>query len=118
MKITWKHFTLKHYIRYVRRQNKHLQHMHAFVFAGTITGLLATFIMYTDYGFWHERYDSDEVIAAKKEAEVKLASPGATFTDFFSEAKVRLSAIGTSNLLEGKETYVNTGESDASTSQK
>ena len=34
--------------------------MYGFIFAGSITALIAGFILYTDYGFWHERYQRSD----------------------------------------------------------
>jgi hypothetical protein len=105
MKLRLKNFTIEHYIRYVRRQSKHMQHMHAFAFAGIVTGLIAIFILYTDYGFWHEQYRSDDIVAAQN---AQIQSPGAAVASFFSEAKSRFGSIrsSSSTLFTGTETYV------------
>lgn len=107
MKWKWKNLTLEHYIRRMRRQSKHVQHMHAFVFAGTITGLIAIFILYGDYGFWHETYTSDDLVVEQAQDSFDPESPGESMARFFREAKERFDAIGSSgsSLLEGKETY-------------
>lgn len=103
MKLKWHHLTPEHYLRHVRRQSKHIQHVHAFVFAGSITGLIAFFILYTDYGFWHEKY----VAESAQQEVVPIESPGQSLGSFFKEAKERFNAIGTAapTLLEGKEVY-------------
>lgn len=99
-------FTIRHYLRHVRRQSKHVQHIHAFVFAGAITALIAGYILYTDYGFWHETYRAENTIVAE-EPVFNPESPGESFVHFFQEAKERFGSIGKagSGLLEGKETY-------------
>ena len=104
MEFILKHFTLKYYLRYVRRQSKHVQHIHALVFAGTITGLIAVFILYTDYGCWHETYVADDLLVGE---EAKMESPSESMADFFREAKERFGSIGkaSGNLLEGKVEY-------------
>lgn len=103
----WKNLTPEHYIRHMRRQSKHVQHMHAFIFAGAITTLIAAFILYTDYGFWHETYVSDDLVVEQADPSFNPESPGESIMSFFREAKERFSAIGSSSasLLEGKETY-------------
>jgi len=65
--------------------------MYAGSVAGIITALFVAYILYTDYGFWHERYVSGEEI---KENEVyKMQSPKETFFDFISQTKSRLDGI-------------------------
>lgn len=103
MKFLLKNFTLRHYIRHVRKQSKHVQHVHAFIFAGAITAVIAGFILYTDYGFWHERYVAEE----ETEESFDPKSPAESFAGFWAEAGKRFNLIGAkgANLLEGKETY-------------
>jgi hypothetical protein len=105
MKFVFKNFTLHHYVRYMRRQSKHVQHLHAMVFAGMVTSLIAGFILYTDYGFWHETYRRapDEGVPIGAEP-VPL---GESFGKFLVEAKEKFGAIGNAGagLLEGKEIY-------------
>jgi hypothetical protein len=106
MKIRWNNFTPEYYIRHVRRQSKHVQHIHALVFAGVITSTIAGFILYTDYGFWHERYERPP------ETPAEPVPTSQSFGDFWQEAKVKFSQIGSSgaDLLEGKEVYKKEGE--------
>lgn len=107
MKLKWKNFTLEHYIRTMRRQSKHVQHMHAFVFAGAITGAIAFFILYTDYGFWHETYVADDLLVEQAEPSFNPESPGESFMRFLREAKEKFGEIGSSSssLFEGKQVY-------------
>ena len=110
MKFTLKNLSLRHYLRHVRRQNSHIQHVHAFAFAGIITALIAAFILYTDYGFWHERYQANDglvVVDDPNTMSFDSAAPASSFGNFWAEAKARFTSIGSSsaNLLEGKETY-------------
>lgn len=111
MKFHLKNFTLRHYLRHVRRQNQHIQHLHAVAFAGMITALIAGFILYTDYGFWHETYRAEDDLVAVEPA-VPSKSPSESFGDFFNEAKVRFNSIGSAgaDLFEGKETYTKDSE--------
>lgn len=106
MKLLLKNFTLKHYLRHVRRQNKHIQHLHAVAFAGIITALIAGFILYTDYGFWHETYRSDDLLVELEEQKEQQLS-SRSFSGFLMEAKVRFSAIGSAgaDFFEGTESY-------------
>ncbi|MDB5260080.1 MAG: hypothetical protein JWN37_311 [Candidatus Nomurabacteria bacterium] len=99
---------LTKYVRHIRRQSKHMQHMHAFIFAGIITAIVAGIILYTDYGFWHETYIGESAPAVTQET---AAPPGEVFSNFWSEARSQFSNIGssTASLIEGKETYQSTG---------
>jgi hypothetical protein len=108
MKLQLKNFTLRHYIRYMKRQNKHIQHMHAAVFAGAVTALIAFFILYTDYGFWHETYRSSDALVATDPSYI-AESPTQSLGSFWQEAREQFGKIGSSsaNLLEGKESYSN-----------
>lgn len=106
MRFLLKNFTFRQYVRYIRRQNKHVQHVHAFAFAGIITSLLAGVILYTDYGFWHERYVAEDALMVEEQA-FDPESPGESLGRFFAEVKSRFGSIkdpGTP-FLEGRETY-------------
>ena len=106
MKINFKNWSLKGYIKYLRKQNKHIQRVHAVLFAGIITAFIAFFILYTDYGFWHERYNRQDDVVATTTPDVP-ESPSEAISHFFSEARFRFSSIGssTASLLEGKDIY-------------
>jgi hypothetical protein len=87
-----------------------MQHVYAAVFAGSITMLIAAFILYADYGFWHERYVRDDLTQVASTLEVATQKPesiGEMSSRFFGEAKERLQNIDTTgkDLLKGKETY-------------
>lgn len=96
----------------MRKQSKHVQHVHAFVFAGMLTSLFAIGILYTNYGLWHEKYRAtDDIVVADEVIATTPAepeSPSTMLSHFWSEARTQFSSIGTSgaSLLEGKETYV------------
>jgi hypothetical protein len=98
---------MRNYLKYLRRQPKYVQHVHAFVFAGVITALIAAFILYYDYGFWHEKYQKGEDEIAVQATTTEIESPSKVLINFFSEAKKQFGNIGSSSasLLEGKETY-------------
>jgi hypothetical protein len=106
MKLRLKNFTLRHYISHMRRQSKHVQHLHAFAFAGIVTTLIAGFILYTDYGFWHERYIADDTLIVETKT-LESESPSESTARFFMEARTRFGSIGSAGatLLEGKETF-------------
>lgn len=106
MRFLLKNFTLRHYLRHVRRQNKHVQHVHAFAFAGIVTSIIAGFILYTDYVFWHERYVAEDALVVEKQV-FDPESPSESLGSFFAEVKSRFETIGDSGtgMLEGKETY-------------
>ena len=83
-----------------------MQHIYAFIFAGTFTALVAAVILYHDYGFWHERYIRDDSALMVKET-VPMESPSKTLGSFWNDAFDRFHSIGTAgSFLEGKETYV------------
>lgn len=94
----------------MRKQPKHIQHMHAIVFAGSVTALLAGIILYTNYGFWHERYQrADDLAVGTTVANSPVASEslGEMLSRFWGEASVQFGNVGDkgASLLEGKETY-------------
>lgn len=102
MKFVLKHFTFRYYIKYMRKQSKHVQHLHAIFFAGLITAAIAFVLMYTEYGFWHETYRADNLDTSSEEQEESMS-----FSSFLQEAANRFHSIGSSSstFLEGKETY-------------
>lgn len=111
-----KYTSLKLYIAFLRRQPKHMQHVYAFIFAGSVTALIASIILYVDYGFWHERYvRKDEIIIASSTEIISKPtpipeSPIEMLSRFIGEAKVQFDSIssGGQELLKGKEIYSNT----------
>ncbi|MEI6810761.1 MAG: hypothetical protein WCK60_01770 [Candidatus Nomurabacteria bacterium] len=105
-------FTYRGYVLHLRRQDIRIQQLHALVFAGAITGLLAFLILYYDYGYFHDVYvqkDIDSVVVEKTTEPVPAPSPTETISSFFSEAKTRFGEIGKSgsSLLYGKDVYIN-----------
>ncbi|MFA6608754.1 MAG: hypothetical protein WCT07_02490 [Candidatus Paceibacterota bacterium] len=100
------YFSAKYYISFLQRQPKHTQHIAAFIFAGTITAIIAGFTLYTDYGFWHERYQSEDLIA-KIATTTVTESPSETISKFWNEAHNQFDIFKTSSsgLLQGKEVY-------------
>lgn len=94
------------YVSHVRRSSKHVQQIHAVTFAGGVTLLLASAILYFDYGFWQERYDSKEMVIEKK-IESDSLSPTQMFSQFINEVGGKMSSLqsGGNALLEGRETY-------------
>ena len=99
-------WTIQHYIRFLRRQHVHLQHLHAFIFAGAITMTVAFFFLYFEYGFFHESYDKQQVALEEKVSE-KIESPTSMLSNLFNEGKERFSNMSTTSFdfLKGKETY-------------
>lgn len=106
-----KFFSLRHYIVVLRRQSLHVQHIAAALFAGGVTLLLGVAILYFEYGFWHDRYDSreQETITVHEEPDpiIEVRSPKDMLTSFAKEAVVRLRDIKVTkpDLLEGKDVY-------------
>ena len=85
MKLSW-----AGYVRYLRRQSVHVQHMHGLVFAGVITGVLVSFVLYTQYGFFHEE---TPLVAATSTIP---QSPTGVLESFIMEGSARLRAVFTS----------------------
>ncbi len=105
-----KYLGLKHYIAFLRKSPKHMQHIYAAIFAGTITAIIGAVILYNDYGFWHERYvlnEKNTIVSTTTESQVKIASPLESVSNFFNQAKVQFKNIGkgSASLIESKETY-------------
>ena len=102
-------FTYRGYVRHLRRQDIRIQQLHALVFAGAITGLLAFLILYYDYGYFHDVYVQKEVEIVEIKTSELAPSPTETISSFFSEAKTRFGEIGKSgsSLLYGKDVYIN-----------
>ncbi len=107
-------FSYKGYVRHLRRQNIHIQRLHAVVFASVITGMTAFLILYYDYGFFHDVY-----VQKNTDTEVteSAPSPTDTFSNLMTEARKRFGSIGASgaDLLEGTDTYINNSTSTGTT---
>lgn len=110
-KIIKKYLHPHHWLLFLRRQSNHMQRVYSAIIAGIITTAIAAVILYVDYGFWHEKYVSEELILITT-ATATPESPTEMFSRFIDEAKVQLSNINTSSqeLLKGEETYVNDGQ--------
>lgn len=98
---------MKNYIKYMRRQGKHIQRMHAFIFAGTITFSIAAVVLYYDYGFWHDRYSRNEGSLTVTSTTTMHETPSEALSRFFGEAKNQFTTIKkpSVSIFEGKETY-------------
>lgn len=108
-----RYFSIKNYLTFLRKQPEHLQHVYAVTFASAITLIIAAVILYVDYGFWHERYDRNEVVKVTDTKErtdqmVTIQSPGAMISSFFKEASIQMDAINTKGapFLSGKDEFV------------
>lgn len=98
------------YFSYLRGQSFEMQQIHATLFAGVVTLLLAYMVFYSDFGWGAERYSAtqtQEVVSAKQSIEEDSPSPVEFISSFAREAKARLDLVGTgsSSLFESKETY-------------
>lgn len=87
--------SLKGYIRYLRRQHVHVQRIHAAVFAGIICALVASAILYSQYGFWHEEFDRSALVTDENRYIGKV-SPLERLSQLIGEGKTRLHSISTS----------------------
>jgi hypothetical protein len=103
-----KYFSLNHYVAVLRKHPAHLQHVYALIFAGSITSLIAFVILYTEYGFWHEKYVREESVIVEVEQTTLPPKPSELFFRFLDDAKVEFDAISAtgSNFFDGKETYI------------
>lgn len=104
-------WTIQHYISFLRRQHVRVQQIHSLLLAGVITVLLAIIVLYSQYGFFHTRYDRNKIIAEEKitsETPQKLESPSEMLSNLFKEGQVRFSNIGSStfNFFDNKEVYI------------
>jgi hypothetical protein len=101
-----KHSIFSRYVSHIRRSSKHIQQIHALFFAGGVTVLLASAILYFEYGFWRERYHSNEVTIEQK-IEDGSKSPAEMFSQFISEVGSKMDTVksGGNALLEGRESY-------------
>ena len=87
-----------------------MQQVYAVLFSGAITMGVAAFILYSDYGFWRETYNRNDIVEGKKtvkETVVDVQSPGDMMGDFLREAKAKVKTINvsSSNILQGKDVY-------------
>lgn len=99
------------YFLYLRKQSFEMQQIHATLFAGVITLLLAYTVFYSDFGWGAERYSAtqaQETVSAKQSIEEGSVSPVEFIFSFAREAKARLDLVGTgsSSLFESEETYI------------
>lgn len=108
-KLLKRYLSIQHILAFLRRQPKHVKHVYAFLFAGSITSVLAFLILYFDYGLLHdvpnEQVPVEEVILTKE--EVEMPSPKEVLFTFFGEAKENWNLIKEEgkSLLESKEVY-------------
>jgi hypothetical protein len=102
-----KYMSIENWIAFLKRQPEHMKHVYALTLAGSVTALIAFVILYVDYGFWHERYTSEDSLSVVKAATPESESPGKMLSEFFVEAKTRLHEVNTTgrNMLDGKEEY-------------
>ena len=109
----------KHWLPYLRRQPLHMQHVVAVIFASLVTGLLASIILYVDYGFWHDRYVREDDATEERDTNIASKSPFQMFGSFLLDAKDRLSSVRSigEEKLSGKEVYSSEEESVSSTTK-
>jgi hypothetical protein len=104
-----KYLSPHHYLAVLRRAPVHMQHAYAALFAGVITTILTSVVLYFDYGFWHDKYNRDEVVETQTTGDplVTVKSPGEMIGSFFKEAgdKIKTINVSSSTLPTGKENY-------------
>ena len=118
MKWYKKYFSIHHYIAVLKRQPVHIQHLYAFLFAGSVTFILAVTILYFDYGYWRDRYErsndilvgdtgTQDVSSPVKQPKKEGYSPFEMLHSFVGEAQQQFNKIGTTeaNFLKNKDTY-------------
>jgi hypothetical protein len=115
MKLSW-----AGYVRYLRKQSVHVQHMHGLVFAGVITGVLVSFVLYTQYGFFHEQYTREETPLVAATSTIPQ-SPTGVLESFIMEGSARLRAVFTSTsspfVDDTNMDYIRTEQSPASSTK-
>lgn len=96
------------YIAYLRKRPKHIQQLHAIFFASGVSLVMVVYVLYTDYGFWHERYVKVETdILNTVKAPVVPDSPVGALGRFLGDAKAQLEGMKIdTSFLEGKEVYI------------
>ena len=82
--------SFKSYVRYLRKQRVHIQHIHALTFSGIICFLLGVIILYYQYGFWHAEYVREEKVK-KEDTTVLTESPVDAFSQLVKEGSKRFS---------------------------
>jgi hypothetical protein len=87
--------SFKGYIRYLRRQHVHIQRIHAGFFAGAICAVLASFILYSQYGFWHASYSREEELVKQdlQDKTIRMESPFQSLSRLVEEGKLRFSGV-------------------------
>lgn len=100
-----KFFSFRSHLAYLRKQPVHFQHVYAGSVAGIVTAIFIAYILYTDYGFWHDRYTSGEVLEENKVE--KMETPRETLFNLFKETRDRLKNIKENNnqFFGNKDTY-------------
>jgi len=101
------YFSIRHYIRVLKRKPVHVQHVAALTVAGVFTAILALLILYFDYGFFNDSYSRGE---DSKDTAIRAStteSPASMFGSFFREAQERFQSIpkATNGFFESGEVY-------------
>lgn len=119
MNVKNKKTPFERYREYILSSSLHTKHFHAFVFAGSITALLAVLMLHFEYGFWRETYVQNETVL-KKKIEQETLPPNEMFSRFFQEVKEKAEGVslGKNPLLEGKKTYSKKDDFLSSTSSE
>lgn len=70
--------------------------------------MLSAYILYTEYGFWHEQYVREETTLLNDTPVLNFPeSPATTFSRLLGDAKGQLKGMKIdTSFLEGKEVYV------------
>jgi hypothetical protein len=91
----------------MKRQPKPVQQLHGLVFAFSVSSILLSYVLYTDYGFWHDTYVrvEEDILHTTKEP-VQPESPIGLLGRFARDAKKELEGMQVdTKFLEGKEVY-------------
>lgn len=79
--------SFRSYVRHLRRQHVHVQHIHALVWASLVTGICAYLIFHFDYGLWQSRANESELHEVAVSSEMK--SPIDVVRDIILNSKER-----------------------------
>ena len=107
--------SFRHFLAFLRRQPRHMQHMYALAIAAISTGIVAAIILYADYGFWHEQYIAQDLLSSTT-TPITLESPSEMIGRFWNDARTQFGGVRElgASLLQGTDTYYQ-GDNSATT---
>jgi hypothetical protein len=100
----------RRYLSHLQHQPQYVQHIHATIFAGTITFFIAILLLQYNYGILNETYQQGDELTVEESIEARSVSPFSMMGSFFIETQTRLEKVKdtTTSFFEGKEVYSHT----------